>query len=93
MTEREKQLRRDAELAMSTAAWLDDEIANTLDTLIALEEQKEDPAQIQSQQDRLGDLLVRVSTEKENIERIAEELDNFIKKNEHKKQYSISFKK
>jgi hypothetical protein len=93
MTEREKQLRRDAELAMSTAMWLDDEIANTLDTLIALEEQKEDPAQIQSQQDRLGDLLVRVSTEKENIERIAEELDNFIKKNEHKKQYSISFKK
>ena len=93
MTEREKQLRRDAELAMSTAAWLDDEIANTLDTLIVLEEQKDDPAQIQSQQDRLGDLLARVGTEKENIERIAEELDNFIKKNEHKKQYSISFKK
>ena len=93
MTEREKQLRRDAELAMSTAAWLDDEIANTLDTLIALEEQKEDPARIQSQQDRLSDLLVRVGTEKENIERIAEELDNFIKKNEHKKQYSVSFKK
>ena len=93
MTEREKQLRRDAELAMSTAMWLDDEIANTLDTLIVLEEQKDDPAQIQSQQDRLGDLLVRVSTEKENIERIAEELDNFIKKNEHKRQYSVSFKK
>ena len=93
MTEREKQLRRDAELAMSTAMWLDDEIANTLDTLIVLEEQKDDPAQIQSQQDRLGDLLARVGTEKENIERIAEELDNFIKKNEHKKQYSISFKK
>ena len=93
MTEREKQLRRDAELAMSTAAWLDDEIANTLDTLIALEEQKEDPARIQSQQDRLSDLLVRVGTEKENIERIAEELDNFIKKNEHKRQYSVSFKK
>ena len=78
---------------MSTAMWLDDEIANTLDTLIVLEEQKDDPAQIQSQQDRLGDLLARVGTEKENIERIAEELDNFIKKNEHKKQYSISFKK
>ena len=93
MTEREKQLRRDAELAMSTAMWLDDEIANTLDTLIVLEEQKDDPAQIQSQQDRLGDLLARVGAEKENIERIAEELDNFIKKNEHKKQYSISFKK
>ena len=93
MTEREKQLRRDAELAMSTAMWLDDEIANTLDTLIVLEEQKDDPAQIQSQQDRLGDLLARVGTEKENIERIAEELDNFIKKNEHKRQYSVSFKK
>ena len=93
MTEREKQLRRDAELAMSTAMWLDDEIANTIDTLIVLEEQKDDPAQIQSQQDRLGDLLARVGTEKENIERIAEELDNFIKKNEHKRQYSVSFKK
>ena len=93
MTEREKQLRRDAELAMSTAMWLDDEIANTLDTLIVLEEQKDDPAQIQSQQDRLGDLLARVGTEKENIERIAEELDNFIKKNEHKRQYSVTIKK
>ena len=93
MTEREKQLRRDAQMAMSTAMWLDDEIANTLDTLITLEEQEDDPTQIQIQQNRLSDLLLRVGTEKANIEQITEELDNFIKNNAHKKQYSVSFKK
>ena len=93
MTEREKQLRRDAQMAMTTAIWLDDEIANTLDTLIDLEEEKKDSQQIQVQQDRLDDLLSRVGVEKENIERITAELDFFLKKDAHKKQYSVSFKK
>jgi len=93
MTEREKQLRRDAQMAINTAIWLDDEIANTLDALIELEEEKGDPQQTQVQQDRLDDLLSKVSVEKENIERITGELDFFLKKGERKKQYSVSFKK
>ena len=65
-------------MAMNSAIWLDDEIANTLDVLIGLEE-KGDPQQVQVQQDRLDDLLSKVSVEKENIERIAGELDFFLK--------------
>ena len=80
-------------MAMKSAIWLDDEIANTLDVLIGLEEEKGDPQQIQVQQDRLDDLLSKVSAEKENIERIAGELDFFLKKGERKKQYSVLFKK
>ena len=37
MTEREKQLRRDAQMAMKSAIWLDDEIANTVDLMLDLE--------------------------------------------------------
>ena len=80
-------------MAMNTAIWLDDEIANTLDALIELEEGKGDPQQAQVQQDRLDDLLSKVSVEKENIERIAGELDFFLKKGKRKKQYSVSFNK
>ena len=39
-------------MAMNTAIWLDDEIANTLDALIELEEGKGDPQQAQVQQQR-----------------------------------------
>ena len=93
MTERGKQIRRDCEMAMSTAMWLDDEIANTVDLMLDLEKTGFDSPQLQIQQDRLEDLLARVTLEKENIYRLTEELEIFIKKNAHKKQYSVSFKK
>ena len=93
MTEREKQIRRDCEMAVSTAMWLDDEIANTVDLMLDLEKTGFDGKQLQIQQDRLEDLLARVTLEKENIYRLTEELEIFIKKNAHKKQYSVSFKK
>ena len=93
MTEREKQLRRDVEMSMSTAMWLDEEIANTVDLMLDLEKMSFDGKQLQTQQDRLEDLLARVTLEKENIYRLTEELEIFIKKNAHKKQYSVSFKK
>ena len=93
MTEREKQLRRDCEMAVSTAMWLDDEIANTVDLMLDLEKTSFDGQQLQTQQDRLEDLLVRVTLEKDNIYRLSDELEIFIKKSAHKKQYSVSFKK
>ena len=93
MTEREKQIRRDCEMAVSTAMWLDDEIANTVDLMLDLEKTGFDGKQLQIQQDRLEDLLARVTLEKENIYSLTEELEIFIKKSAHKKQYSVSFKK
>lgn len=93
MTEREKQLRRDVQMSMSTAMWLDEEIANTVDLMLDLEQTGFDGQQLQIQQDRLEDLLARVSLEKETIYSLTEELEIFIKKNAHKKQYSVSFKK
>jgi len=93
MTEREKQLRRDVEMSMSTAMWLDEEIANTVDLMLDLEKMSFDGKQLQTQQDRLEDLLARVTLEKENIYSLTEELEIFIKKSAHKKQYSVSFKK
>jgi hypothetical protein len=93
MTEREKQLRRDVEMSMSTAMWLDEEIANTVDLMLDLEKTSFDGQQLQTQQDRLEDLLVRVTLEKDNIYRLSDELEIFIKKSAHKKQYSVSFKK
>ena len=93
MTEREKQLRRDVEMSMSTAMWLDEEIANTVDLMLDLEKTSFDGQQLQTQQDRLEDLLVRVTLEKDNISRLSDELEIFIKKSAHKKQYSVSFKK
>tara|TARA_B100000809_G_scaffold223601_1_gene233229 strand:- start:130 stop:411 length:282 start_codon:yes stop_codon:yes gene_type:complete len=93
MTEREKQLRRDVEMSMSTAMWLDEEIANTVDLMLDLEKTSLDGRQLQTQQDRLEDLLVRVTLEKDNIYRLSDELEIFIKKSAHKKQYSVSFKK
>ena len=80
-------------MAVSTAMWLDDEIANTVDLMLDLEKTGFDSPQLQVQQDRLEDLLARVTLEKENIYRLTEELEIFIKKNAHKKQYSVSFKK
>ena len=93
MAEREKQIRRDCEMAVSTAMWLDDEIANTVDLMLDLEKIGFDDQRLQTQQHRLEDLLSRVTLEKENIHRLTEELEIFIKKNAHKKQYSVSFKK
>ena len=93
MTEREKQLRRDCEMAVSTAMWLDDEIANTVDLMLDLEKMSFDGQQLQVQQDRLEDLLARVAAEKNNIYGLTEELEILIKKNAHKKQYCVSFKK
>ena len=93
MTEREKQLRRDVEMSMSTAMWLDEEIANTVVLMLDLEKTSFDGQQLQTQQDRLEDLLVRVTLEKDNIYRLSDELEIFIKKSAHKKQYSVSFKK
>jgi len=93
MTEREKQLRRDVQMSMSTAMWLDEEIANTVDLMLDLEQTGFDGQQLQIQQDRLEDLLARVSLEKETIYSLTEELEIFIKKDAHKKQYSVSFKK
>jgi len=93
MTEREKQLRRDVQMSMSTAMWLDEEIANTVDLMLDLEQTGFDGQQLQIQQDRLEDLLARVSLEKETIYSLTEEIEIFIKKNAHKKQYSVSFKK
>lgn len=93
MTEREKQLRRDVEMSMSTAVWLDEEIANTVDLMLDLEKTGYDGPQLQTQQDRLEDLLGRVGAEKQTIYRLSNELEIFINKSAHKKQYSVSFKK
>ena len=93
MTEREKQIRRDVEMSMSTAMWLDEEIGNTVDLMLDLEKTGFDGQQLQAQQHRLEDLLARVSLEKDNIDRLTDHLETFIKKNAHKGQYSVSFKK
>ena len=80
-------------MAVSTAMWLDDEIANTVDLMLDLEQTGFDGQQLQIQQDRLEDLLARVTLEKETIHNLTDELEVFIKKSAHKKQYSVSFKK